>query len=159
MIHRSDITDAEWAFLVSQKIPLSHLFDARGRTATSWEDEAKREGSLFGLSSECFQGHRLRTRSGHCIQCDTSRIAYMRRSSAPGFVYVAPSKAKKLLKVGCCIDVEQRERNLNNHIYGGASDWEVIAWCKTTAMGEVEFDIHRQLADISIEIPYPTFSK
>lgn len=154
MVARTDITDQEYVFLVSQKILLSHVFDARGRSATSWGEEAKREGLLFGLAEPCYQGHRLRTRAGHCIQCDTSRIAYARRFAEPGYVYIAASRSEKLLKVGCCLDPEQRQRNLNFHTYGGAADWEIIAWCKTASMGQVEFDIQKQLSDLSTERSY-----
>lgn len=154
MVARADITDEEYAFLVSQKILAAHVYDARGRAATAWGEDAKRDGLMFGLSEPCHQGHRLRTRAGHCIQCDTARIAYVRRFADPGYVYIAASKAERLLKVGSCVDPEQRQRNLNLHRYGGASDWQIIAWCKTPSMGQVEFDIQKQLADISTERSY-----
>ena len=154
MVAREDISDTEYAFLVSQKILVSHLYDARNQAATAWGDQAKREGFLFGLSEPCHQGHRLRSRAGHCIQCNTARIAYARRFAEPGYVYIAASKSEKLLKVGCCVDPEQRKRNLNLHEYGSANDWEMIAWCKTASMGQVEFDIQKQLADLSIEKTY-----
>lgn len=109
---------------------------------------------MFGLSEPCYQGHRLRTRAGHCIECDTARIAYARRYESPGYVYIAASKAEKLLKVGCCVEPEQRQRNLNLQRYGGTDDWQIIAWCKTPSMGQIEFDIQKQLADISTERIY-----
>jgi len=154
MVTRADITDAEYVFLASQKILVSHVYDARGRAATAWGDDAKREGFMFGLSEPCYQGHRLRSRAGHCIQCDTARIAYARRYADPGYVYIAASKAEKLLKVGCCVDPEQRQRNLNFHAYGGTGDWQIIAWCKTASMGQIEFDIQKQLVDLSTERSY-----
>lgn len=154
MLERPDITDREYAFLVSQKIPLSHVFDARGRAATAWEADAKREGLLFGLSEPCYRGHRLRSRTGHCIECDTARIAYMQRFAAPGYVYLAVSKSEQLIKVGSCNDPTERESKLNYDAYGGANDWQIIAWCKTTTMGQVEFDIHKTLANLSVERVY-----
>lgn len=154
IVSRSDITDLEYSFLASQKILITHLYDARGKAPTSWGPDAKRSGLLFGLSEPCYQGHRLRTRAGHCIQCDTSRIAYARRFAEGGYVYIAASKIEKLLKIGCCVDVEQRERNLNLQQYGGSEDWTILAYCKTSSMGQVEFDIHKQLSDLSIERKY-----
>lgn len=154
MIVRSDITDTEYTFLVSQKILISHLFDARGKAATAWGAEAKSQGLLFGLSEPCFKGHRLRERAGHCIECDTARIAYARRFAEPGYVYVAAAKKAKLLKVGCCVDPQQREQSLNRDMYGGSADWHIIAWCKTSSMGLVEFDIQKQLSDLSTERTY-----
>ena len=154
MVSRSDITDSEWAFLASQKILVSHLYDARGRAATSWGDDARAAGKLFGLSEPCIRGHRLRNRSGHCIQCDTSRIAYIRRNSSPGIVYVAVSKSAKLIKIGSCADIDQRLRNLKYQEYAGTSDWEAIAWSKSPAIGKIEFEIHSQLSDIAVERKY-----
>lgn len=154
MVTRADITDAEYTFLVSQKILITHVYDARFRAATEWGDDAKQEGMMFGLSEPCYQGHRLRTRAGHCIQCDTARIAYARRFAEPGYVYIAASKVEKLLKVGSCVDPNQREHNLNANQYGSASDWQIIAWCKTPSMGQVEFEIQKQLTNISIERSY-----
>lgn len=154
MVDRADITDAEYAFLASQKILVSHVYDARGRAATAWGEDAKREGLIFGLAEPCYRGHRLRERAGHCIECNTARIAYARRFAESGYVYIAASKAEKLLKVGSCADPDQRERNLNVQLYGGTGDWEMIAWCKTPSMGQVEFDIQRKIADISTERSY-----
>ena len=154
MIARADITDAEYVFLAEQKILLSHVYDARGRAATAWDEDSKREGFMFGLSEPCYQGHRLRTRAGHCIQCDTARIAYAKRFAAPSYVYIAASRTEKLLKVGSCVDTEQRQRKLSIDAYGGANDWQIVAWCKTGSMGQVEFDIQKQLADLSTERTY-----
>lgn len=154
MVATVDITDAEYAFLASQKILVSHVYDARGRAATAWGEDAKREGLMFGLAEPCYQGHRLRTRAGHCIECDTARIAYARRFADQGYVYIAASKAERLLKVGSCMDPEQRQRSLVLNLYGSTDDWQIIAWCKTASMGQVEFDIQKQLADISTERTY-----
>lgn len=54
MVARADITDTEYSFLVSQKILVSHLYDARNQAATAWGDDAKRDGFLFGLSEPCY---------------------------------------------------------------------------------------------------------
>jgi len=74
--------------------------------------------------------HRLRTRAGHCAQCDTSKISYQRRHHSPGFVYIAGSQSARLLKIGTAIDIAQREANLRNQAYGGIRDWKVLftAW-------------------------------
>ena len=109
---------------------------------------------MLGLYEPWDHGHRLRTRAGHCIDCNTARIAFARRFADPGYVYIAASKAEKLLKVGCLVDPNQRQRNLNFHAYGGAGDWQIIARCKTPFMGQVESDIQKQLADLSIKRTY-----
>lgn len=150
-----DLTGPERAFLVSQKIKPDHVLDARGMSKEQWTARAKAEGILFILGSPCDAvGHRLRTRAGHCMQCNTATIAYIRRFAEPGHVYIAASKTTRLLKVGSCKDIGQRERNLRAHKYGGATDWQIIAWAKTPRAGELEFDIQRMLAGVTVEGSY-----
>lgn len=150
-----ELTGEERAFLLSQKIKPDHVLDARGMSKDQWTARAKADGILFILGSPCnAAGHRLRTRAGHCIQCDTSKIAYIRRFAEPGHVYIAASKAAKLLKIGSCKDIGQRERNLCAHKYGGSTDWQIIAWAKTPKAGELEFDIQRTLGALAFEGSY-----
>lgn len=150
-----ELDPGQLAFLVAQGILPEQVFDARGMATAVWQERAREEGMLFVLGAPCrAAGHRLRTRANHCIQCDTRKIAYIRRHAAPGFVYIAASRGAMLLKIGSCVDTEQRARNLRNHRYGNGVDWEIIAWAKTLAMGEVEFGIHRDLESFMIEGSY-----
>lgn len=156
MLSRSDITDQEYAFLVSQKILLSQIYDARGRGPTSFYEEAKSAGLLFGIANACKNGaHRLFTRKGHCIQCDTSKIAFIRRSSNLGYVYIAATRRGRLLKVGSTSDVTRRSSTLNNEGgYAGYDDWLVISYAKIPNVGRVEFEIHKALEDLVLSMEY-----
>ncbi len=156
MLTRADITDQEYAFLVSQKILLSQVFDARGRGPTKFYDEAKAAGQNFGLANPCTKGnHRIFTRKGHCIQCDTSKIRFSTGFSASGFVYIASTKKGQLLKVGCTSDPENRAITLNTEGgYAGFDDWTLIAYAKTKNMGQVEFDIVKPIEDMVVALEY-----
>jgi hypothetical protein len=154
MVDRSMLTDKEYVFLVSQKILPSQLFDARGRPPTTWGEDAKSQGLMFGLCEPCSAGHRLRNRSGQCIECNTARIAYIRRHSTPGFVYIASSRVGKLHKVGSCYDIEQRQQRLNYDSYAGCNDWKIIAYSRSQSMGTLEFEIHRALTKEKVERTY-----
>jgi hypothetical protein len=156
MLFRQDITDQEFAFLVSQKILLTQVYDARGRGPTSFNDEAKAAGQLFGMARPCEKGgHRLFTRKGHCIQCDTSKIAFMRRFSDTGYVYIAATTKGRLLKIGSTLDVADRSSTLNTEGgYAGFDDWVIIAHAKTPNMGRVEFEVYRALEDLSLSMEY-----
>lgn len=156
MLSRIDITDQEFAFLISQKILLSQVYDARDRGPTSFHSEAKSEGKLFGLAKPCHNGgHRLFTRKGHCIQCDTSKIAYIRRYSDSGYIYIAATATGRLLKVGATSDVGGRAATLNSDGgYAGFDDWTVIAHAKTPNMGRVEFEIHKDLESLLLKMEY-----
>ena len=145
MINRKDLTSEELSFLVTHKIHFEKLYDARGKAPTSWNNEAKDLGCDFGLSEPCYRGHRLRDRKGHCIQCSTSNIAYIRRASADGYVYIAASKIGQLYKVGSTIDFEQRVQALRREKYAGLDDWKIICVCMVKNSGRVEFEVHKKL--------------
>jgi len=154
MIARSDLSNDEYFFLVEHKIHWENLFDARGRAPSSWDKEAKDLGCDFGLSEPCFRGHRLRDRKGHCIQCKTANISFIRRSSADAFVYVAASKQGKLYKVGSTIDFKQRAVALRREQYAGCKDWRVICVCKVKNSGKTEFEVHKKLSRYKVSRTY-----
>jgi hypothetical protein len=156
VLKRSYISDDEYVFLMSQHILISQVFDARGRGQSTFSDDAKRHGFLFGMANPCSKGgHRLFTRAGHCIQCDTSKIAFIRRHSGKGFVYIAATKKGRLFKVGSTTDISSRSHSLNiEGGYGGFDDWIIIAHAKVAEMGKVEFTIHSALNDLMIVLDY-----
>lgn len=150
-----DLTTHERVFLARHKIRPQHVFDARSLGQAEAHARAKAEGKLFIVGTPCEAGgHRLKTRKGHCIECNTAHIAFIRRNSAPGCVYIAASKRGQLLKIGSCSDVKQREQYLSAHNYGGFDDWRIIAWAKTPKMGEIEFDIHKKLGRLNVPGSY-----
>ena len=153
-ILRSDLTNEEYAFLVEHKIHWENLFDARGQAPTGWDSQAKSQGLDFGLSEPCYKGHRLRERKGHCIQCKTSHIAFIRRSAATGYVYIAVSTKAKLYKIGSTIDYKERISRLRREAYAGYDDWKMICVCRLKNSGKIEFDIHRKLDDFKVQFSY-----
>jgi hypothetical protein len=156
MLTRADITDDEYVFLVSQKILVSQVFDARGRGPTQFYDDAKAAEMLFGLANPCAKGsHRLFTRHGHCIQCDTSRIRHASNHFKNGYVYIAATTKGQLLKVGCTSDPKDRALTLNTEGgYAGFDDWTIIAYAKTKNMGRVEFEIIKPLEELTVTRDY-----
>jgi hypothetical protein len=70
-------------------------------------------------------GHTLRTRTGHCIQCDTARLAFMKRHVSEGIIYIAGSKEGEIMKVGYSKAVEVRQESLNRTQYAGYKDWVI----------------------------------
>ena len=153
-ILRSDLTNEEYAFLVEHKIHWENLFDARGQAPTGGDSQAKSQGLDFGLSEPCYKGHRLRERKGHCIQCKTSHIAFIRRSAATGYVYIAVSTKAKLYKIGSTIDYKERISRLRREAYAGYDDWKMICVCRLKNSGKIEFDIHRKLDDFKVQFSY-----
>jgi len=153
-IVRSDLTNDEFSFLVEHKIHWENLFDARGLPPSGWDDSAKKLGLDFGLSEPCYKGHRLRSRKGHCIQCRTAEIAFLRRNSANGYIYIAATKLGKLYKIGSTIDFKQRLKALRQTQYAGFDDWQIICVARIKNSGKIEFDIHRKLDDFKVARSY-----
>jgi hypothetical protein len=140
-------TPHEIAFLQAQRIPESLVFHSGGLPKRLYKPIMKElEAILVTGATPCAAaGHTIRTRAGHCAQCDTSRIAFQARHSSPGFVYVAVSKRLGLHKVGSCLNVVKRLTALNGCSYGGANDWQVIDQIYSSNAGRTEFDIHALL--------------
>jgi hypothetical protein len=107
------------------------------------------------VGPECSNaGHRLRTRSGHCVQCDTSKIKYQSRHREEGTVYVAYAPSIKISKVGFSTEIDTREQNLNFDGYAGASDWEILFSVHVVEAGRVEALAQRNLAEFKKTTAY-----
>jgi hypothetical protein len=151
------LTREELLFLRSQGYGPGDVFDARNLPSDYWKARARDEGKAIVLGAPCRRaGHRLRTRAGHCVQCDTSKLAYHKRYSSPGYIYIAGSRSGRVVKIGMAIDIEQRERNLRNQSYGGISDWEILFHVPVEEGGRLE---QAALSLVSRYIRTRTFEK
>ncbi len=101
-------------------------------------------------------GHSLRTKAGHCIQCDTSKIAYQLRSAASGYIYLAYSAATSLVKIGFTKHHPQdRAKLLREQRYANADDWDVKKLAKLERdAGKIEFSLHAALEQYQRPITY-----
>jgi hypothetical protein len=121
------LTQDEVYFLSRYGLSADDVFDGREYSQSGARYAAKAEGKILVLGSPCrARGHRLRTRPGHCAQCDPKKIRYQQRFSEPGYVYIAGSLAGRVVKIGTCINVPQRENQIRMEGYGGQSDWVVL---------------------------------
>lgn len=133
------LTEVELAFLISQNLTAEDVYDARGQKAKDWKNAAQDLDKPVILGSPCMKGnHRLRTRAGHCIQCDPKKIAYQKRHQLPGYVYVAGSPSSRILKIGTTGDMDQRVASLRGQAYGDIADWEILfrVWVANAGMVE-----------------------
>ena len=142
------LTVAHKQFLAEQDVPLSLAFDASGLSKSACSARMSELGMLvaYGVTPCQKKGHTLRSRSGHCIQCGTHNLAFLRRYDEDGIIYVGFSSAAKLAKIGTCGDVHSRFRSLCYYGYGGAWDWMPKFEIKAKRAGEVELIAHRKLA-------------
>jgi hypothetical protein len=146
------ITDEQRVFLDQHRIPLSRVFDAKGMKRAEYQ-EAMRALDLViavGTSTCKAAGHRMRTRAGHCAQCEPATIAFMLRNDDPAFVYIAAPLSGGIIKVGSSQNPAQRMQTLNAFAYGGYRDWRLHFSEQCDRAGFVEFNAHRMMKPYSI---------
>lgn len=135
--------ESERSFLRAHKLRESDFFAIPGAAHSDKElgRDAKSKGFSFIVGSKCKKGgHRLRTRRGHCIQCDPSRIAHMSRAIGDAFVYVAVSREYRRVKIGWTESPDKRHRqsSLNKTGYGGIRDWKIVRFEAHPSAGKLE---------------------
>lgn len=128
-------------FLQSQAIPLSRVFDASGMSRSAYQAAMNELEMVVAIGvSPCKEaGHTLRTRAGHCAQCNTHALAFLLRHDAAGEVYVAVSAQSDLVKIGTSKNAQARMTSLNGFGYGGVTDWKVYCQYACNKAGMVEF--------------------
>ena len=149
------LTESELRFLASQGLGADDVFDARGFPQWLWFQRIDEEGKTVALGSRCSRaGHRLRSRRGHCVQCDTKKLAFQARYKANQYVYIAGSLSAQLIKIGTCGDYQQREHQLRAEKYGSAGDWDVIFFIRARNAGAVEHSARAQLSHYIVTRDY-----
>ena len=135
-------------FFLHYRIPLSQVFDASGYSRGEYETimGALEMVVAIGVTPCAKAGHTVRTRAGHCAQCGTHNLAFLRRYDDPGFVYVATSDALRLTKVGTSQNVYARLESLNGYDgYGRTSDWSLKFALHCIQAGRIEFHAQQKL--------------
>jgi len=142
------LSSTQLAFIEKMELNLYDLFDASGLRTSEWKLQMKQLGKLvaFGVTPCAAMGHSLRTRAGHCVQCNTANLSYLKRMHEEADVYVAWSKIAQMSKIGLSKDAYIRLESLNYFKYGGVNDWEMKLVYTCENAGEVESKAHRILS-------------
>lgn len=150
-----DLSQSEKAFLKDQNIPLIMTFNATGYKKSEYRELMKSQGKIIAFNTSPCQAHehRLRTRSGHCAQCDTTRIAFMKRHVERGTVYIAGSIKGRLIKIGSTQNA-LRETTLNLTKYGGHDDWKILLTIECEHAGKLEDSVQKKLYKYGISFQY-----
>ncbi|MEI7931735.1 MAG: GIY-YIG nuclease family protein [Alphaproteobacteria bacterium] len=135
------LSEVQLDFLQRHRINPGDVFNATGMRTCDYSEEMKVVGKhfAFGVTPCAAAGHTLRSRAGHCIQCDTAKIAFSRRHAQSGTIYLAGSIEAGLLKIGVTQDISERVDLLRAQKYGGASDWDILVHAMADMAGQVEF--------------------
>ena len=149
------LSTEERQFLVDQSLSEEDVFDGRALTREKCAAEAKRLNMPLVIGSPCAKGgHRLRTRAGHCAQCNPANLGYQARHTEKSAVYVAYSAVNKISKIGVSNEIEIRESKINRDGYAGATDWEVLFSIVVNEAGRVETAAQVKLARYLINTIY-----
>ncbi|HNQ27481.1 MAG TPA: aminotransferase class I/II-fold pyridoxal phosphate-dependent enzyme, partial [Aquaticitalea sp.] len=73
---KDELTESQIAFLKKYNFGMEDMFDAKGLTTIEYMARMKAEGKRIAYNADpCKkEGHTLRTKSGHCAQCNTYRF-------------------------------------------------------------------------------------
>lgn len=123
--------------------PRDWALNATGMTRVVYSAALREERKLFAYGlAPCPRGHTLRT-TGGCPQCETSYIAYAKRSRLAGYLYIA--KSGRLTKVGFSKNASNRLYIANLEGYAGKRDWRLRALFYSSNAGQLELATHRAL--------------
>lgn len=157
----SDLSSEQIYFLYTQGIPISKAFNAENLGKNEYNKIMEEDDMMVAYNvTPCkSKGHTLRTKYGHCVQCNTQSIAFISRYSQEGVVYLAYSSKLSLCKVGTCKDINNRLRTLNSHGYGGANDWIIFDSFPTENAARIELNIQNAVEAYKCDVFYKRTGK
>lgn len=149
------LTKEQLKFLEIHGISLDETFDASGMTRSQYDPIMKEEGKIIAYNlNPCVNGHTMRDRKGHCPQCNSACLGYLRRSDAGGVVYVAGSIKGQVIKVGYSKSVEVRAKSLIRTSYGELKDWKMLFAIQSAKAGKIEEHVKSKLKCYSEVLSY-----
>ena len=152
----SRLTPKQLYFLKKHNVDLKYVFNANGMSKSEYRQIMKELNKYvaFNVIACRKSGHTLRTRTGHCIQCDTARLAFMKRHVSEGIIYIAGSKEGEIMKVGYSKAVEVRQESLNRTQYAGYKDWVILFAIVSEDAGKIESMANMTLRKYAYKLDY-----
>lgn len=150
------ISDDHKSFLRHHNIPIEKVLDVSGMSRSEYIPIMERQGKIFVVNATPCQlmGHTIRTKAGHCAQCNTASIAFQKRSDSSGFVYIAGTKIGSLIKIGCTESYIDRQKSLRDTKYAGFKDWRVLFVIHCAGIGNIEQKLHKSFRGFSVKLNY-----
>ncbi len=99
--HKIDLTETESSFLRKINHNPHKLFIHPNLAIKDCSKLMKALGMNLALGTPCkSKGHRIRSRSDHCVICKPSVLSYEEKFSRAAFVYIAYSRSLDKVKIG-----------------------------------------------------------
>lgn len=146
-VTKGDLTAQEIEFLAHHKISIEEVINVEGMIKIGQKRAMEAVSARISIGGGiCNYGHRLKTRSGHCPQCEPKNLAFEKRHSTTAFVYVCVSE-KGFVKIGYAADPSDREGRLNRESYASCQRWRLVFKKQFENAGRVESNAHAFLAN------------
>jgi len=136
-------------FLRVHNITHDQVFDASRYKQKTYRELMKEGGFVVAMGvSRCKEGHHsLRSRSGHCVMCNSATLSFQKRHKNIGDLYVMHSSSTNLIKVGIADSADERVTTVNKQAYGDTKDWLLVFSIRVTNAGYAEECVHALLAE------------
>lgn len=110
-----------------------------------------RRGVAYGVTPCAKKNHTLRNKSGNCLQCYPASIGYENNHNRGGYIYIAQSKAGKIIKIGTTENILVRTKTLNEQKYGSQLDWIIpVSREVKKNCGQIEKAMHAKLKEFYV---------
>lgn len=143
------VMNAEVIMLINRHgLSRNDFFDAKGSPVSHVKATMKKTGAQWAYNSTpCNNGgHTTRSRSGHCIVCRPAGIAFQKRNSVQGNIYIAGSISKRYTKVGMTTEIlDMRIHKMNSRNVGETNDWQAIIEIRCSEPNKLELFVHSKL--------------
>lgn len=151
-----ELTSEQITFLKSQNIDIRLVFNANGLKKDEYSSIMKDFNKIVAYNvTPCkAHGHTLRTRSGHCCQCNTATLAFQMRADSKGITYLAASLNAKCIKVGFTTKVSVRGASLNSSKYANQNDWKILFAIESPVAGQIENMANQKLFKYKNNLDY-----
>ena len=148
-----ELSQEQIDFLNLHNISRDKVFGATKYTQKTYRALMKEGGFIVATGvTKCNEGHHsLRSRSGHCVMCNSATLSFQKRHKNIGDLYVMHSPNTNLVKVGIADSAEERIVTVNKQAYGDVKDWRLVFWIRVTNAGYAEGRVHTLLSEYSEE--------
>lgn len=154
------MNDHLYEFLARHKLSIDDVFFADGLRPSQFKPLIREENCVVAVDvAPCRNfGHTIYTRSGDCAECNSAKIAFVKRHRSSGEIYLAFSADGGVCKVGLGRDVGRRLVTLNCLAYGGFNDWVLKRSWHSAEAGRTEAAIHKLLSEYRVSGMRPAIS-
>jgi hypothetical protein len=150
------LTKKQTDFLNEHKVHPKFVFNANGMSKSDYRPIMKELNKYIAFNvTPCKKsGHTLRTRSGHCCQCNTAHMEFQKRNDSAGITYIAGTLTGNVIKIGFSKAVEVRSESLNRTNYAGFKDWKILFGLESKNAGRIETKANTLLNDYAFSLDY-----